>query len=125
MEVLKNRSFLASAVVGVLLAAVVYCSSNPLRRSDEALQQWLLKKVPMGSDMKDLKVIAAQQGWQLSSIWEGNEHPDWVGIEGNTVVRVYLGGYRTVFRTEVGSFWAFDRSGRLIGVRIDKSVDAP
>lgn len=112
------------AVGAVVMAIAVTYAVNPLTRSDERLHEWLLSRVPVGSDIERLKQIAGEENWEIWGSWTRGEYPGWTGIEGDTVVRVHLGGYHGPFWTEVSAFWAFDVSGHLIDVQTQRSVDA-
>jgi hypothetical protein len=117
-----RRSILVAAVV----LALAFWFSNPLRWPQPAVRAWLLWQVPIGSSQSQLQHIASTTGWQIKGTWPGHQpHSDWGGIDGATVVWVYLGGYRTVLRADLDSFWAFDEHGHLADVRIRKVIDAP
>ncbi len=116
-------SLAAFALVGIVSVIL----SDPLRRSNDAVQSWLLTQVPVGSNIEQLMSAADQRDWRVNGSWDGNQpqlHSDWGGIDGAKVVWIYVGGYRSVFRTDLDSFWAFDESGRLIGVKIRRMTDA-
>ena len=114
------------AVVGFLLLGFACCFANPLRWPEPAVHAWLLWKVPRGSTEKEFYKIASTMGWRVDGAWAGHQpHSDWGGIDGATVAWVYLGGYWTIFRTDLDSFWAFDERGRLVDVRIRTMTDAP
>ena len=122
----KKKLWLGIAVLS-LVAAPVVIFSNPLRRSDEAVRSWLLAEVPVGSGIEHLLSVAHQKGWRVNGTWEGNRpesHSDWGGIDGATVVWIYLGSYWNVFRTDLDSFWAFDEAGRLVDVETRRMTDA-
>lgn len=121
----SKRKLWVLVITAILLSVAISYAANPLRWSDEALHQWLLKKVPVGSDLDHLKAVADRKGWQIWAIWKGRPQPYWAKIDGDTIVWIYLGGYRSVFQTELDSFWAFDESGRLIDVHTRRMADAP
>ena len=110
--------------IAIGTTAVLY-ASNPLRRSDEAVREWLLEKAPIGSDLETLRSVADREGWRVNGEWAGHQpHSDWGGVDGDTVVWIYLGGYRNVFRTDLDSFWAFDENDRLTAIATRRMVDA-
>jgi hypothetical protein len=116
-----------AAAVLILLAAIAAAVllSNPLRRSDDAVQRWLLEAAPIGSKLEDLERVAEEKGWRIEGMWNGyTPHSGWGGIDGDKIVWIYLGGYRNLFRTDLDSFWAFDESGRLTGVVSRRMTDA-
>ena len=114
-------AFAASlAAVGILIYA-----TNPLLLPDYGVHKWLLWEVPPGATVEDLKRVAQARGWKINNSWRGDlPGANWGGISGATVVWIYLGGYRILFRTDLDSFWAFDSSGRLIDVRTRRMTDA-
>jgi hypothetical protein len=120
----KHKLWVAG-IAGVLLFAVVNHALNPLRWSDENLRQWLLEKLPVGSSVTRLKSAAGEEGWKITGTWEHGEIPYWTQIQGDTVVRVYLGSYRGLFLVAADSYWAFDESDRLVGIRTVRLADAP
>ena len=120
----RRKIGIAVLSVGVIGASFVSLS-NPLRRSDESVREWLLESVPVGSSEETLMAVAEQKGWTVNSVWDGYSlHSDWGGIDGSRVAWIYLGGYRNLFRTDLDSFWAFDESGRLMDVKTRRMTDA-
>jgi hypothetical protein len=122
----RRRRVICGAVILVGTVALVVVAMHPLWYLSEAgVRSWLLQKVPEGSSVEQLKAIASTEGWRVESTWSGSEpHADWGGIDGSTIVWIYLGGHRLVFRVDYDSFWAFDTDGRLVDVRVRKMVDA-
>jgi hypothetical protein len=124
----KKKLWLSIAILSLVVVAVAVVSySNPLRRSDERLHSWLLTEVPVGSNMERLLSVAQQNEWRVNGTWEGNRpesHSDWGGIDGATVVWIYLGGYWNIFRTDIDSFWAFDEASHLVEVKTRRMTDA-
>jgi hypothetical protein len=113
-------------ISGVVLFDVVNHALNPLRWSDENLREWLLERVPMGSNVARLKSVAEEEGWRVMMIWEHGENPSaWTQVQGDTVVRVHLGNYRGLFLAAADSYWAFDESGRMVALRVERTADAP
>ena len=112
------------AVIAVGMTVALY-ASNPLRRSDDSVREWLLEKVPIGSDIGTLRSVAEREGWRVNGEWSGHQpHADWGGVDGDTVVWIYLGGYRNVFRVDFDSFWAFDENDELTAIATRRMVDA-
>jgi hypothetical protein len=125
MVLRTNRRRLLAVVAIAMASAVAWVAANPLRRSDDALNSWLLKQVPRGASIEALHSAAAARGWRVNASWSGDQpNADWGGIAGETVVWVYLGGYWSVLRTDIDSFWAFDHDGHLIGVRTRRMTDS-
>lgn len=115
----------ALGLAGLLLFAVLNHALNPLRWSHENLREWLLEKVPLGSSVAHLKSAVDKEGWRVMSIWEHGDTPPHIGVQGDTVVRVDLGGYRgLLFRVEMDSYWVFDESDRLLDVQTKREADS-
>jgi hypothetical protein len=111
---------------GIVILGFTLWISDPLRWPQSAVHAWLLWKVPVGSNEKQLQQMASTTGWRVNGTWPGHQpHSDWGGIDGATIVWAYLGGYRTILRADLDSFWAFDEHGRLVDVRIRRMIDAP
>ena len=112
------------AVGGLAIIAIVVLGTNPLRWSDNAVHDWVLRKVPVGSSQHQLRAVANTKGWRIEGSWKGYQaHSDWGGIDGATVVHVYLGHYQGLLRADLDSFWAFNENGTLDGVRIRRTFD--
>jgi hypothetical protein len=121
-----NHKVVGVAVGVIAVAGVALLASNPLRRSDDSIHRWLLKNVPIGSDLATLQAVAKRKGWRINGTWQGHQpHSDWGGIDGDTVAWIYLGGYRSVLVTDIDSFWAFDEGGKLLDVHTRRMTDGP
>jgi len=44
---------------------------NPLRRSEDGIQRWLLRQTPLGSSREQVLVVAARRGWQVHQEYRG------------------------------------------------------
>jgi hypothetical protein len=121
-----GRRLVWVGVAVLVMATAVIIAIHPLwYLSQSGVKSWLLHKVPTGSSVDQLKSVALAEGWRVNKTWSGDQpHADWGGIAGSTIVWTDLGGYRGVFRVDYDSFWAFDANGRLVDVRVRKSVDA-
>jgi hypothetical protein len=123
--VLMNKKLTLTGISITVAVIVFLLLSNPLRQSDEAIETWLLKSVPIGANLNQLEIVAKQQGWKINSMWDENKpNSDWGGVDGAKVVWVYIGGYHTFFKTDIDSFWAFDESGHLASLKIRRMTDA-
>jgi hypothetical protein len=121
----RTRWVRLALVASVAAVGILIYASNPLLLPDGAVHKWLLWEVPPGATVEDLKRIAHARGWRIQNSWRGDQPgAAWAGISGATVVEIYLGGYRILFRTDLDSFWAFDSSGHLIDVRTRRMTDA-
>ncbi len=124
----SRRRWYVLVAAGVFAATgVVVTATHPLwYLSDSGVRSWLMRKVPVGSSLDELKAAAKVEGWRLTNTWSGDApHADWGGISGATVAWVHLGGRRLVLRRDFDSFWAFDEKDRLVDVRVRRTVNAP
>lgn len=98
---------------GVLLA------SNPLRRSEASISQWLEKKTPLGSSMSEVRATAMENGWYDAKTHQGSDMRT-----SGTYLRGELGSYQGMpWRTYVTVFWEFDEDDRLVLIRVWKDQD--
>jgi hypothetical protein len=112
--------------VAVLLGVVAW--TNPLHWSEARIQQWALRKAPLGSSVADVKTLIEKQGWKLKYEWRGanldaspREYPY---VRGGHIIGAYFGHYQGVpWRADVDAFWGFDDEERLIDFHVRKSYD--
>jgi hypothetical protein len=113
-------------IAGIIILGSMFWLSNPLRWPQPAVHAWLLWKVPVGSSQSQLRKAALATGWRVDGAWPGNvPNSNWGGVDGATIVSVYLGGFRSFLRVDLDSFWAFDEHDQLVDVRIRRMVDGP
>ena len=108
------------AIVAILLVvALAGCvTSNPLRRSETSIRQWLEKTTPLGSSLTDVRATATQHGWYDANSQGSDGHTT------GTYIRGELGDYHGFpFMTSVTVFWEFDAGNRLANIRIWKTTD--
>ena len=74
-------------LVGILAAKVML---NPLRRSEEGIQRWVLQQTPLGSSREQVLMVVARRSWKM--------HPEYRGRFINKTVPT--GG----FGAELGSY---------------------
>ncbi|MBR1970912.1 MAG: hypothetical protein IKA17_11230 [Clostridia bacterium] len=118
----------------VLLTISVIIFVNPLRRTEKTIRKTVLKTIPIGTSMDEtIKKIKSNTYWEIDSISESNGYtvskdgrPSEGGGEeiGSKYIRVWLGGYRNIFVTDVSAWLAFDENSNLIEITIRKDVDA-
>ena len=126
---IKIRLVLVPAVLAVLASA--WCVPNRVSdlrwlRSDARLRSELLRDVPPGTKYGDVLSYFRRAG-RVVAADESGEAVDQHGgrLGGRGQIRVHLGGYRLVLRTDVEAVASFDDGGNLADVRVFKSVDAP
>jgi len=121
-----------------MLTMVVVALQNPLRKSEENISYYLLKTIPLGTDMREaIQIIEGKDEWKIRWVDEedgfvvgpygpdtGRAHDGYRGV-GEKSMRVYLGYYYKYFfiQTDVSAFFAFDENSKLIEIAIDKSMN--
>jgi hypothetical protein len=137
---LKKGVLIASICMTVtVLLVVVIVFSNLLRQSKEHIIDKLLQNTPIGTNMDDvLSFVGSNRKWRIVSkrdtgilVLNGspsfpshlisNEDERVIGVKS---IRVHLGYYQTIFRTDVEAYYAFDENSRLITIAVKKDTDA-
>ena len=119
------------AVVVVAFIAILYAESYSLRRSPEQIRASLLRDCPPGTDMEAVRSFLDQRGWRDQHYEEGRGFfdPDAPGVAvGAQSLHADLGQYYELvppLPTCVEAFYAFDANGRLIEIRVRKTMDGP
>jgi hypothetical protein len=116
MAKLTKKKMLLTATIAVAATFFALRGFQPLRRSDEGVRAWVLRKTPVGLSSEEIRPVARKQGWTISD--------DYKERGGRRTIRGELGRYLSVpFYTYVTVFWTFDDSNRVMDVRIWKTVD--
>lgn len=109
------------AVIGIVAVILTRVASNPLRTSDDGLQEWLLAKAPIGSHSNEVRAVVAKHGWQ-SEVYPTT----WPRPANDPFIAGNLGGYQGFpWHVTVAAFWEFDGSNRLVNIRIRRTMDSP
>jgi hypothetical protein len=97
----------------------------PLWRGEQDIEQWIVRRVPLGTDASFVRQFIAGRGWKIESEWQQQQPQAGYGThKGTHVIHAYLGAYRVVFRTDLDAFFGFDKRGRLVDVHVRKMVDS-
>jgi|GEM_PF-981483 len=123
----KRVTYLLIVLLVIATAYTIFIFSNPLRRSEEAIRNNVLRQTPIGSTIEDvIQVIDNNESWS----WWGRHIAD-IGYPadatlntriGSQSIGVNLGKYSGGFDVYVVAFWGFDDDGILLDVRIRKDV---
>jgi hypothetical protein len=119
------------AAVVVAFIAILYAASNSLRRSPEQIRASLLRDCPPGTDMEAVRSFLDQRGWRDQHYDEGRgfSNPDAPAVAiGAQSLHADLGRYYELIPplpTWVEAFYGFDANGRLIDIRVRKTMDGP
>jgi hypothetical protein len=128
----KKTFWLVATVAVIAFISAHIVSIGPLRKSQSDLKAWILKEVPLGSSVDQVKALIKGQGWKLLAEWHGNPgkvssdtaYPsikDYPGVKGEYFIHADLGSYQGIpFRVGVDAHWGFDSTGKLLDLRIRK-----
>lgn len=107
-------------------------AKNPLRKPESDIKFWILKEVPLGSSVDQVKAFIKSQGWKLDSEWHGNPgtvssetaYPsakNFPGVLGGYFIGADLGEYQGIpWQISVDAYWGFDSEKKLIDLRVRK-----
>jgi hypothetical protein len=126
----KKGFWRVGLVATLALIGTYVVSIGPLRKSQNDLKAWILKEVPLGSSVGQVKALIKRRGWKLLAEWHGNPSKvssesasfnDYPGVKGEYFIQADLGSYQGIpFRVGVDAHWGFDAAGRLVDLRIRK-----
>ena len=108
------------------LAFSVYLGLDPLRKSEQNLQAYVLSITPIGTQYDEAQELIRAKDWQITMLSEksGFLHQGskpWVEV-GSKYVRASLGDYRGFpFEVNVTVYWGFSESGELIDIWVWKT----
>ena len=111
-----------------------------LRKSEEKIRGSILKITPLDISMEDvLKIIDNNKKWKNEyesfeigygmmtsgpTMYYSERNVNFVEIVGVKSIKVYIGGYRTIFEHFVEVYWGFDENEKLIEVGIRKTSNS-
>jgi hypothetical protein len=115
----------ALITLGVIACLALGCG---LRQAQDRLKKELLERVPLGSDISDVRSLIQEEEWRVAYDDETRGFLDQRVRPPRTVgtksIRAELGSYQgPPWRTFVTIFWGFDRDGKLIDVWVWKTHD--
>lgn len=124
---ITKRKFVAFLMFAlVVLAALTFL---PLRRSEQAIRNQLLRQHPIGTPLSNIVQSVERTGREFwvntnSGFWHQRVKPQ---VEvGEMSIRHELGEYRVfpLGTRSVTAFYGFDSSGRLIDIWVWKTTDS-
>ena len=116
-------------MVGALLVTILLADRIVYLLSPKTIERHLLRKTPLGSSEADVLRFLRQQGVS-ADVATGHIPPSppsdypLTKIGGEAFIHESIAHYRLVFRTDVEVFYIFDASGKLVDLRVRKTVDA-
>ena len=97
-------SLIAVGVLGIA-GIVAEMRSNPLRRSDGEIREWILQKAPLGCTKSDVMAVIAKEGWHGHPEFRGARRD--ISAYGVTFYGADLGSYqRFPWRCRADAFWS-------------------
>ena len=121
----RYKTFL---VLLVLLIAFIVLFSNPLRRSESYIAEYILDITPLGTSFDDVLNSVNTKKWELnfanesSGFYHQGVTPN--EIVGEKSIRASLGDYQGFpLQTNVTVFWGFNSKGELIDIWVWKTRD--
>jgi hypothetical protein len=99
---------------------------DPIRRSDNSIQEWLLKETPIGTPRQEVEAFIKLRGWTRGGKYRGEE----IEEVGQAKVDEHwldyrLGSYSGPFDTTVYAEWHFDETGKLDSIHVRKFAIVP
>jgi len=125
---MKKRWKFLFIVLLVIAGVFSFIYSNPLRRSEEHIYNRLLREIPRGTPLPDVKKYIEARGWKVDYIDENsgfiNRRREPGTLVGEKSIRTSLGDYQDIpFEANVTVFWGFDKDSRLIDIWVWKTWD--
>jgi hypothetical protein len=122
--------FIGILLLLIILLIILIYLTNPLFKSEETLQNDILKLTPLGTSIDEvIKIIKTRKKWRITQI--SNDHgyiyqKSYPLKEiGNKSIRAEIGEYGFILVTNVTIFWGFDENSKLIDVWVWKTTDGP
>jgi hypothetical protein len=114
-----------SVAIGLIIALLITAAmANPLRKSDAALSAWMLAQTPRGSSINDVRIFLDKRGWNEPGYHKTLPAPAAEPFLGGTIGSCHE-LRRFPWTTFVQAFWEFDHDGRLVNIRIQRTIDSP
>ena len=132
----KIRNIIIITTSSIVIGCVMMAIFNPLRKSEEDIKKDVLKQIPIGTNMDDvINFIETHKKWQwiiesidMESGYKTTHYGEYdYGYEveiGFKSIKLHLGGYRNLFRTDVIAYLGFDLNSNLYDIEIKKYVDS-
>ncbi len=137
---------IAAIVIIPALAFGGFLLFVPISRSDNAVRNYVLRKIPMGTSWDNAIEIIEKKQWQIKEsdperglrinygagyaefasdeeMRNGSENGD-IRIVGLKAMFVELGEFSAPFDTVVSAYMAFDENDELIEVEIRRDIDS-
>jgi hypothetical protein len=110
------------ALVVAIAIPIAIVASNPLRRNDKKVKEWLLGKVSIGSTIENFNKVALAEEWRVQDT-TSKESETCPKIQAASYKFAVLGRYWDgLFSPTVYSCWAFDSEGKLLDVSVGRWI---
>ena len=128
---MTRRARIAIAITGMvaLLALVALRERVVFLMSAPTIERYLIAMTPLGSSETEVLAWLHRRGVSAQP-WHGHIEPSppndypLTQIGGEGFIHESIGHYRIVFRTDIEVFYIFDGAGKLVDLRVRKSVDS-
>ncbi|MCR4686647.1 MAG: hypothetical protein K5659_03695 [Lachnospiraceae bacterium] len=154
MKILNSKNIKkVMCIIGILVlipfvTLFFYFIFVPLGRTDKGVQKYVLRRVPIGTDYKEVLNIIEQQSWRITDVDNDGgllinetyytasfasystdlerfvKQPN-IRLSGVKAVLVRLGEFYIPAPTVVYAYMAFDENDQLLEVVIRRDVDGP
>lgn len=135
---------LITVFILIILIIGLFLLFVPISRPDEAVHNYVLRKIPIGTTWNDVIEIIEDKGWEIRQT--STEHGLWINSSGrggfasddemkygteNSNIRIVgvksmwveLGEYYGPFHTAVSVYLAFDENNKLIEAVVRRDID--
>lgn len=130
-----------------MLAYGIFLLAEPLARPDKWVRDYVVRRIPLGTDMNDAVSIINSNGWSIKERRDesglrindsacnvsfavkddmrNGAESDEIRIVGQKAMLVKLGEYSLPLHTAVFAYLAFDENERAVEAVIRRDIDAP
>lgn len=135
------------SLVGICCLAIgIFFLCVPIARTDKGVCNYVLRKIPIGTSMEAVVVIAEKESWEIRdmnnecglcindragsvSVARKDEMINGVQYKNDRIVGekamvIKLGEFYAPFHTAVFAYLAFDENSELVEVSIRRDIDA-
>ncbi|MCL2047723.1 MAG: hypothetical protein FWG87_03245 [Defluviitaleaceae bacterium] len=121
-DVKKIFKYVALSILGIIAIIVVAMALNPLRWSEQMIRTRMLKLTPIGTSIEEVvDVVENNKKWKAYPVLNHGYNDRVIGVK---EMQVHIGGYRTIFHTDIIIFYGFDEDSKLIDIAVFKEVDS-
>ncbi len=126
MKLTKKKIVILSIIIIILSTFFIPRIVNPFRRSEESIKEYMLKKVPLRTDIDEvIETTKFKSNIQDHRGYNDKKTKDSIGvIHITTSPAKYISLVGFPFYTHVFIDWGFDEERKLVDIQITKEIDA-